>query len=500
MNVVLIMIDSLNRTYLSPYGNDWIDTPNFERLADQAVTVESHWTGSLPTMPCRHEVMAGRHEYLWRGWGPLEPFDVTLAQLCKENKQVCMFLTDCYHYFQEGSGNYHMDFTGWEFFRGHETDNWITDPIEPRRLYRQMLEEKGEGGEAYMRNTSHFRDESDFFSPVLFDAAADWLDRNHEHEDFLLMVDSFDVHEPFHVPPPYDLMYDPDFVGEWPIWNKYGPVDTYPPEIVKHIRAQYAGKVTMLDKWMGLVIDRMDRYGLWDNTLVIVTSDHGHHLGEHGWIGKNRPPLYRHFANIPLFLSMPGMAPEPGSRGDWLTSQIDMYPTIAEALGLHVPDDYTIHGTSLLPLLRGETEAVREIAHTGYFGFPIAVTDGRHILHKYPVRPDNSPLASYGINLEAFHKRSEAPYVKGETGQFLPYTEATVFRVPVKQRASFEPETEAKQEPTKDLLFDFAIGEEDSQNQLGAQPQVAERLQAALVQELKRLHAPQEQFERVGLA
>ena len=122
MNVILVMVDSLNRTYLSPYGNEWIRTPNFERLAQRCVTVEGHWTGSLPTMPTRHEVMAGRHEYLWRPWGPLEPFDVTLAQLCRGKGQVAMLLTDTYHYFQEGSGNYHMDFTGWEFLRGHEPD------------------------------------------------------------------------------------------------------------------------------------------------------------------------------------------------------------------------------------------------------------------------------------------------------------------------------------------------------------------------------------------
>ena len=499
MNVILIMVDSLNRTYLEPYGSDWVKTPNFNRLAERGAICDKHWTGSLPTMPCRHEVMAGRHEYLWRGWGPLEPYDVTLAQLCREKKQVSMLLTDCYHYFQEGSGNYHMDFLGWEFSRGHETDNWVTDAIEPPRIYRKMIEEKGAGGEAYMRNTARFRDERDFFSPRLFNRAAEWLDYNHSHDGFFLMVDSFDVHEPFHVPPPYDTMYNPDFLGEWPIWNKYGSADEFDPAVLKHIRAQYAGKVTMLDKWMGLVLDRMDRYGLWDNTLLIVTSDHGHHLGEHGWVGKNKPPLYSFFANIPLFLSMPGMAPAPGSRAEWLTSQIDMYPTIADALGLDIPDDYVTHGHSLLPLLRGDAQSVRDIAHTAYFGFPIAVTDGRYILHKHPVRQDNSPLSIYGINLEAFHRRSKDPYVKGETGKFLPYTDATVFRVPVKQRASFEPETAAQEEPARDLLFDLEIGEADSQNQLAAHPEIANRLQAALVAELGRLQAPHEQLERLGL-
>jgi arylsulfatase A-like enzyme len=293
-------------------------------------------------------------------------------------------------------------------------------------------------------------------------------------------------------------MYDPDFVGEWSIWSRYGPADQYPPEVVQHIRAQYAGKVTMLDRWMGLVLDRMDRYGLWDNTLLLVTSDHGHHLGEHGFLGKNQPPLYRHLANIPLFLSLPGMTRQPGSRGPWLTSQIDVYPSVAEALGLSIPEDYTIHGTSLLPLLRGETESVRETAHTAYFGFPAAITDGRWILHKQPVRADNAPLYRYGINLEAFHRRAKGPYVEAETGRFLPHTDAIVYRVPVRGKASFEWDEIGKEGP-EDLLFDLGVGEDDSQNQIDAHPEVAERLAAALVAEYQRIQVPDEQFERLGL-
>ena len=88
MRIVLIISDTFRYDHLGVNGNDWIRTPNFERLAERCVTVDKHWTGSLPTMPTRREVMAGRHEYPWRGWGPLEPYDVTLAQLCREQKRI----------------------------------------------------------------------------------------------------------------------------------------------------------------------------------------------------------------------------------------------------------------------------------------------------------------------------------------------------------------------------------------------------------------------------
>jgi len=498
MNVILIMIDSLNRKYISPYGMD-IETPNFERLAKRCVTLDNHWTGSLPTMPCRHEVMAGLHEYLWRGWGPIEPYDVTLPQLCTEKSLVSMLLTDTYHYFQEGSGNYHMDFMGWEFYRGHERDNWITDPTEPRRIYRKMLEEKGDRASPYMRNTDKFRDERDFFSPRLLNRAAEWLDANRSHKNFFLMIDSFDVHEPLHVPPPYDTMYDPEFEGEWPIWNNYGPADRYPPEIVKHIRAQYMGKISMLDKWLGRVLDRMDRYNLWSNSLVLVTSDHGHHFGEHGILGKNLPPFFDILTHIPLFVSFPGMKPKPGSRSNLLTSQIDVYPTVAEALGLKIPKSWKYHGFSMLPALRGKAKSVRDIAHTGYFGASLVATDGRHTLHKFPAREDNQPLYMYGINLEQFHKRDKAPYVKAETGRFLPYTDAIVYRVKLEQPPALGKTSAAVKGVVRDLLFDLKAGDNIEQNIHAKRPDVVARLTKKLIADLKRIEAPAEQFERLGL-
>ncbi|MCX7015041.1 MAG: sulfatase [Candidatus Sumerlaeota bacterium] len=498
MNVIVIMIDSLNREYLSVYGMNDIQTPNFERLAKHCVTMDNHWTSSLPTMPCRHEVMAGRHEYLWRGWGSLEPYDVTLAQLCGQKNLVSMLITDTYHYFAEGSGNYHTDFSGWEFYRGHERDNWVTDPVETLPIYRQMLEEKGDRARAFMQNTYRFRDERHFFSPRLLSTAADWLDNNHAHKNFFLMVDSFDVHEPFYVPAPFDTMYDPEFQGEWPIWNNYGPASRYSPEVVRHIRAQYMGKITMFDKYLGAVLDRLDRFNLWNNSLVLVTSDHGHHLGEHGILGKNLPPYFDILTHIPLFVSFPGMKPTPGSRSKLLTSQIDVYPTVAQALGVQIPKDYTIHGFSMMPALKGQTAKIRDIAHTGYFGSSMVATDGRYTLHKYP-NEKNQPLYTYGINLEQFHKRFKDPYVKAEAGRFLPYTDCIVFRVKEEQPPALGKTSTAVQGKKPDLLFDLKQGDDIDKNIHAQSPKVAARLTKLLIADLERIEAPAEQFERLGL-
>ena len=495
MNVVLIVIDSLNRSFLSPYGNEWIQTPNFERLAKNCVIMDQHWTGSIPTMPARREILTGRYEYIWRDWGPLEPYDITIAELCQQNDQISMLITDCYHYFQGGSGNYHFDFTGWELIRGQEGDNWKTEPLELEHIQNDIFIEKKAKAEAYFKNTAHFRNESDFFSPRLFHLAAEWLDNNYMHQNFFLMIDSFDVHEPFHVPSPYDQMYNTGFEKRGPIWIKSGSTDRYRPESISYIRSQYSGKVSMLDHWMGLILDRFDRYGLWDATMLIVTSDHGHHLGEHNWIGKHTHPIYQHMAKIPLFIWTPGLAVKPSSRCISLTSQIDLYPTILESLNINIPPDYLVHGYSMHPLLRGERDQIRDIAHTSYFGFPVAITDGHWIFHKYPRFEDNTPLYRYGIHLEGYHSRSKEPYINAETGQFLPFTDCIVYRSPDSRKTSWRPIKFA----TKDLLFNLKVGENASQNQIINHPEIAECLRERLTDEFIRLQAPEEQYARLGL-
>ena len=78
MNLLYITLDSLNRHFLPCYGNDWVQTPNIDRLAARVV-FDHHYAGSLPCMSARREMWTGTEEFWWRWWGPLEPWDRTLA-------------------------------------------------------------------------------------------------------------------------------------------------------------------------------------------------------------------------------------------------------------------------------------------------------------------------------------------------------------------------------------------------------------------------------------
>jgi len=295
-------------------------------------------------------------------------------------------------------------------------------------------------------------------------------------------------------------MFDPDFAGETVIWPTYGDASQYPEAEVKNMRAQYQGKIAMFDKWLGLLLDRMDRYNLWDNTMFILTTDHGVHLGEHGQLGKNQAPYYTILTQIPMFVWHPQMKLASGSRCKALTSTIDIFPTVVEALGLEVPQGYVYHGTSMMPLFNGEKDSIREYAHTGYYGAGTVITDGKWVLHKFP-NAQNQPLYSYGLRMERFHTRTVLePYLKGEVGKHMPWTDAQVFKLKMAAPPAQGKSTLEIKEKLPTMLFDLDKGDSDlSLNVIEKHPETAERLRKALAEEFRKIQAPEEQFVRLEL-
>nr|MBA2278302.1 sulfatase-like hydrolase/transferase [Chloroflexia bacterium] len=345
---------------------------------------------------------------------------------------------------------------------------------------------------AYARNVAGFGDERDFFPAKVFSAAARWWADNLEHDQRLLVVDSFDVHEPFHIPEPYASMYtaedprDPDLVS-WPL---YGRTDQGASKLserqIAFVRAQYAGKLTMADRWLGELFDELDRSKAWNDTMVIVTTDHGHYLGDHGWMGKGTAPLYDVLAHPPLMVWQPG-SPRMGQRVSALTSAVDLYATMLDALDIPVP--VSSHGRSLLPLLRGETDRVRDWALYGYWGSTMNVTDGRWTYHQ-PCRDDIPAYLYSTMMLNPWDWFAPArPQPDAESGRFLPYTDAPVWRYPAKsQRRHDEP-----------LLFDVERDPGQVENLAEREPAQAQAMRELMVTALRELSAPDEQYERLSL-
>ncbi len=509
MNVVFISIDSLNRHFLDVYGQPIeldVQTPNLDRFAERSLTFDRHYVGSLPCMPARREFHAGIQEFLWRPWGPMEPFDMPLARAARQAGARTQFVTDHYHFFQHGSHGYYEDFNGFEFIRGHESDAWRTAPRTPNPAFlRQLARTEADADDittymsraAYARNVAGFgrENELDFFPAKVFSSARDWLRENTEHDTWMLVVDSFDVHEPFHVPEPYASMYtdedptDPELV----VWPVYGRIDEGRSRLserqVAFARSQFAGKVTMVDRWLGEVLDELDRQELWDETMVIVTTDHGHYLGDHGWMGKPDCPYYNTLAHTPLLIWHPDN-PKPGGRSAALTSTVDLYATMLDALNAEIPAH--VHSRSLMPVVRGETDRHRDWAIYGYWGSSINVTDGEHTYFQ-PCDPEK-PAEAYSTMMLQMDPwdwfQPPRPHQDAESGRFLPYTDSPVWRYRNPSRSRHE----------RPMLFDVRDDPGQARDLAGrGDPQEA-RMRDLLVHALTDMQAPQSQFDRLGLS
>ena len=114
----------------------------------------------------------------------------------------------------------------------------------------------------------------------------DFIRRNHEQDNWFLQVETFDPHEPFFTQQKYKDVYPHEYNGKLFDWPSYRKVEETEEE-VQHLRYEYAALLSMCDEYLGKVLDLMDRLNMWDDTMLIVCTDHGFLLGEHDWVGQD---------------------------------------------------------------------------------------------------------------------------------------------------------------------------------------------------------------------
>lgn len=495
-NAIVVLLDSLNRHMLGAYGGREFATPNLDRFAARALRFERHYAGSLPCIPARHDILCGALDFLWKPWGSIEIWEHSLVAHLRAAGVTSMLISDHPHLFETGGENYHTDFTGWEYERGHESDAWKTRPDATAIGAPAYVS----GFPMYDNSRSYFRGEEDFPGPRTMGAAASWLDANAgAHDRFFLFVDEFDPHEPFDTPAPYARMYDDTWEGPHLVWPPYvnGALvqNVLSERQGQQVRAQYGGKLTMIDAWFGRMLDAIDRQGLWDDTAVIVCTDHGHYLGEKDIWGKPGVPVYEPLGHIPLMVAWPGVAAGESAA---LTTSVDIFATLAEVFD--VTPTHRTHGVSLAPLIRGEAAAVREHALAGVWGREVHLIDGET---KYARAPEgeNEPLSMWS------NRWSTMPVARRPRLRLpLPDDRAVLDRMPgsavpvIRQpfRAGDLLPYWAYGPFSGNHLYDLRNDPAEAENRAGerGEREVADRLRQALIE----VEAPSDQMERLGLA
>lgn len=375
MNIIVIVADSLRTDHLGCYGSS-VQTPHLDQLAADSTVFEQAYAENLPTMPCRTAWWTGQYLFTERGWQPFELSDYLLAEVLWDKGFTSAFITDVYH-MHKPAFNCGRGFDTTTFIRGQEYDPWIVDESVEVDIdtYHRLRGDESDGRwranfAQYMRNVSGFETEEDYFAARVVKEAVAWLEgvTQTQKDNLFLWVDLFDPHEPWDPPSPYREMYDPDYNGQALIDPVPGPVEGYMTEAeLEHTRALYAGEVTYVDAWIGVLLDRMKDLGVYDNSLIVFMSDHG-------IVRKARPWNYEELAHIPWLMRHPdGLG--HGQRISSFIQPPDLMPTLLAMLGL--PRTLTLPYTgaereltvrSLLPLLTGEVESIRDVAVTAHYG------------------------------------------------------------------------------------------------------------------------------------
>ena len=410
VNAILIILDTLRQDYVGCYGNEWIKTPHLDNFALESVKFTRMYPDSLPTLPARKAIYTGQRVFPFTddkkgmtksgrgdfigdalgapGWGSISESQDTLAELLKRKKYVSALFSDVYHQFKPGY-NFQRGFTQWKWIRGQEEDAYLSGPPISKEVLDEYLTSKEQGRSSgtvfaqhmmyqFLQNTRWWRSEIDTFASKVFRAAGEWLDVNYDallKGKGFITVESFDPHEPWNPPYHYIRMYEKD-----PDWEKgcrrishslYGPASMLSEQELKNLKTRYAGEVSLVDTWFGYFIDYIKRIGIWDNSIIVVVSDHGHMIGEHGLIAKAANPLGREVADLVAMIRFP-RGEMSGKTCDKFCYHQDIAATICEACGISAKN---MDGKDLFKLVQDDDLIYYDHVSVAWGG-SVAVYDG----------------------------------------------------------------------------------------------------------------------------
>jgi arylsulfatase A-like enzyme len=436
-------------------------------------------------MPARRELHTGRYNFLHRSWGPIEPYDVSMPEMLKQQGIFTHLISDHQHYWEDGGATYHNRYSSYEFVRGQEGDLWKCQVQDP-----EMLEGPGRFSRQDWVNRTYIREERDYPQAQTFELGMDFIQQNATEKNWFLQIETFDPHEPFWAPQKYRDLYPHEYSGPHFNWPQYRKIRET-PEQVEHCRYEYAALLSMCDAYLGKILDLMDELDLWKDTLLIVSTDHGFLLGEHDWWAKCIQPFYNEVAHTPLFIWDPRRRQQQERRSS-LVQTIDLAPTLLDYFNVPIPNDML--GISLRDTVNHDIP-VRETALFGMHSGHINITDGRYVYMRAPENHDTQP--AYNYTLMPTHMRSLfSPEELQAAKLSAPFRFAKGCPLLKIQAPEGAPGGEPT-DPPKTMLFD--LEDDPTQNRPIREFAVETYLAEQIREHLHINDAPSELYTRMGL-
>lgn len=484
---VMIMFDTLTRDFLPNFGNEWIHAPNFKRLQSKMITFNQFYGGSMPCMPARRELQTGRYNFLHRSWGPLESFDNSVFERLQENDIYCHLVTDHSHYFEDGGATYHNRYSTWEGFRGQEGDRWMPRSIALENKNHNPLNKQGISVVQHYANRTEQLKEEDYSSVKTIDAGLSFLENHHDKDNWFLQIECFDPHEPFYVPEKYREIYDAIAADQVPYWPKYQLNDDVSEEDQLNMRKEYAALISMCDFHLGRLLDYFDSHNMWEDTLIIVNTDHGFLLGEHDWYGKNIAPMYQEVIHIPFFMHVPTYQDKQGETVEGIAQTIDIASTLLDYFDIE--DEFDRDGKSLINVI--EDELNHETIIFGTNGGHVCLYDGQYIYMRASSTSDNGPITQQTLAvtmMRGFFPDSMLKEIKLIEGNRFTNGYPVI---------ELEGMTYIDSYSIGHLLFDMK--EDPKQNNPLDNEVIENMMKEKLVKKMTEIDAPESEFIRLGL-
>jgi arylsulfatase A-like enzyme len=394
-NVLFILTDDQRYDTIHAFNNMHIQTKNLDALcADGMAFSNAHIPGgTVPAvcMPSRAMINTGRSLFSLSNDGKTIPKDHALMGET--------FMQNGYQTF--GCGKWHNGVDGYrrsfgagdDIFFGGMWDHWNVPVYEYKAdgVYDQMVNASISPyftNKTTMSRATHVHmgvHSTDLFT----DRAIEWLEQYTDDDPFFMYLSYLAPHDPRTMPAPFDTMYNPEklplecFAGEH---FRYGIedvrdeiIEAYPrksDKVKQHI-ADYYGMISHLDDRIGMIISQLKEKGLYDNTVIIFTSDNGLAVGRHGLMGKQS--CYEHGIRVPLIMAGPGIPQNKQNTGYHFL--YDIFPTLCTLCGIDTPE--TVEGIDFSKVFKDPKSVQREEIYAVYADKVRAVKDERYKLIEY---------------------------------------------------------------------------------------------------------------------